>query len=187
MDQEVEYAIVIDEKSDELERLMKLFHPDIFVIKKFQYENEVVYHVEGEMEEVNISFEKNKKMKTPMRRRPEMDTIVCPAREEGFNQVFLNENRWFPVRINPKRIPQIKFIAIYERKPKSAIRYVGEIDEIIPYKNTGMYEIVLKGAATKIKRPIKLSKQNPNLAPQSSRYTIRSLIDTASTLEDIFE
>lgn len=75
---------------------------------------------------------------------------------------------------------------MYETKPISAIRYVGKVKEIKPYKNTGKYEVILDGEPEKIKKPIKLPEKNPNLAPQSPKYTLRSLIDKASTLEDIF-
>lgn len=82
-------------------------------------------------------------------------------------------------------IPQIKYIAMYERSPISAIRYVGEVSKIKPYKNTGKYEVVLRDKPKKI-NPIKLSKEHPGLAPQAPRYTIRKLMDNATKLEDIF-
>jgi len=184
MDQEVEFAIVIDETTDELERVVNPFHPEIIVLKKFQHNDEIIYHLELDTEQYEIQTTNNKS-KTPMRRLPDLDTIVCPAQEEGFNDVFLKEHRWFQIRIHPKRIPKIKYLAMYETAPVSAIRYVGSVKEIKPYKNTGKYEVVLDGPPTKIK-PIKLSKEYPNLAPQASKYTIKKLIDQASKLEDIF-
>ena len=75
---------------------------------------------------------------------------------------------------------------MYEVKPVSAIRYIGTVKEIKPYKNTGKYEVVLDGPPTKISRPIKLSDEYPNIAPQGAKYTIRKLFDQASKLEDIF-
>jgi len=184
MDQEIEYAVIIDEKSEELERVTKLFNPEIYVIKKFQSNNKSIYHIDGESNQ-SISSQIYVSKKTPMRRLPEMDTIVCPAREEGFNEVFLKENRWFEISISEKRIPQIKYIAMYEKKPVSAIRYIGRVKEIKPYKNSGKYEVVLEGSPIKIK-PVKLSKDFPNLAPQSPKYSVKSLIDEANYLEDIF-
>lgn len=185
MDQSVEYCIVIDDKTEELERVVNPYHPEIVVIKKFQCNNEIIYHIEGdtEQEEVFKSFKKSDK--TPMRRLPEIDTLVCPAREEGFNDVFLGEHRWFAVRIHPKRIPKIKYLAMYEVKPVSAVRYIGKVKEIKPYKNTGKYEIVLEGLPTKI-NPIKLSDEKHNLAPQAPKYTTKALIDKAKKLEDVF-
>ena len=186
MEQEIGFAIVIDKTTEELERVVSPFHPEIIVIKKYQNQNaELIYHVESESNQLEIQTVTNKTKKKGMRKNPEIDTIVCAAREEGFNEVFLTENRWFAITINPIRIPKIKYIAMYEVKPISAIRYVGKVKEIKPYKNSGKYEVILEGPATKIK-PIKLSSENPNLAPQAPRYTIKTLIDKASKLEDIF-
>ena len=186
MEQEIGFAIVIDKTTEELERVVSPFHPEIIVIKKYQNQNkELIYHVESESNQLEIQTVTNKTKKKGMRKNPEIDTIVCAARDEGFNEVFLTENRWFAITINPIRIPKIKYIAMYEVKPISAIRYVGKVKEIKPYKNSGKYEVILEGPATKIK-PIKLSSENPNLAPQAPRYTIKTLIDKASKLEDIF-
>jgi len=186
MEQEIGFAIVIDKTTEELERVVSPFHPEIIVIKKYQNQNkELIYHVESESNQLEIQTVTNKTKKKGMRKNPEIDTIVCAARDEGFNEVFLTENRWFAITINPIRIPKIKYIAMYEVKPISAIRYVGKVKEIKPYKNSGKYEVILEGPATKIK-PIKLSSENPNLAPQAPKYTIKTLIDKASKLEDIF-
>ena len=33
----------------------------------------------------------------------ELDTIIVPAREEGFNRVFLGENAWYAIKISSSR------------------------------------------------------------------------------------
>ena len=186
LDQNFGYIIVIDGKTDELERIVNPYAPEIIVIKKYQYDNEVIFQIERTSDDEEMHVVKTAKDdRTQMRRLPEIDTLVCPAREDGFNAVFLGEHRWFPVRINPIRIQKIKYLAIYEKSPVAAINYIGKVREIKPYKNTGKYEIILDGKPIKIK-PIKLTKNELNLVPQSSRYTIKSLIDKASTLSDIF-
>ena len=158
----------------------------IFFYNNYQNQNEeLIYHVESESNQLEIQTVTSKAKKKGMRGNPEIDTIVCAAQKEGFNDVFLRENRWFKIRISPERIPKIKYIAMYESKPIAAIRYVGKVKEIKPYKNSGKWEVVLEGPATKIK-PIKCPSENPNLAPQGPQYTIKTLIDKASTLEDIF-
>ena len=181
MEKELQYVMVIDKTDDELERILSLWKPSIYVIKKFQCEDEIFYQIDFDDDEISIQSESKKH---PMRKNPEMDTIVCPARENGLT-VFLDEHRWFAIKIRNRRIKKIKYMALYESKPISAIRYVGEVKEIKPYKNTNRYEIVLKEVPFKI-NPIKLTRKFPNLAPQSPKYTIKSLIDQASKLEDIF-
>jgi hypothetical protein len=49
---------------------------------------------------------------TPTIDPSEIDTIVVPAREEGFPEVFLGENRWYAVRIHPSMIPKIHNLAV---------------------------------------------------------------------------
>lgn len=38
----------------------------------------------------------------------EVDTVVVPARKEGFEEVFLGEDRWYQIRIHGTMCPQIK-------------------------------------------------------------------------------
>jgi len=115
----------------------------------------------------------------------ELDTIVCPAQEWGVKKVLLKQHRWYAIPIKTSRIPNLKYLAIYEKKPVKAIRYLGEIKEIRPYKNSRKYEIILKGPPKKIEL-IRRSKKNSKLAPQSRQYTSKKLIDNAKLLEDIF-
>ena len=38
------------------------------------------------------------------------DMVIVPAKEEGFNRVFLGENRWRALRISRKYLNRIKYI-----------------------------------------------------------------------------
>jgi len=111
--------------------------------------------------------------------------MICPAREWGVKKVFLKQHRWYAVEMASDKVSKIKYLALYEKKPVKAVRYIGEIKEIRPYKDSGKFEILLKGEPLKI-NPIKRSKENPKLAPQSRQYTNRKLMVNAEWLEDIF-
>jgi hypothetical protein len=39
----------------------------------------------------------------------DFDTIVIPAREDGFKKAFLGENSWYAIRINAKHIQKLKY------------------------------------------------------------------------------
>ena len=39
------------------------------------------------------------------------DTVVVPAQEEGFQDVFLGENCWYAIRISGGMLPRIKYVA----------------------------------------------------------------------------
>ena len=57
--------------------------------------------------------------------KPKQNTLVCPAKEDGFKKVFLGEKVWYAVKLNPERIPDIKYIAMYQSAPISKITYYG--------------------------------------------------------------
>lgn len=119
------------------------------------------------------------KEKTPQ------DTIVCPAKEDGFKSVFLGEKVWYAVKLNPERIPDIKYIAMYQSAPISKITYYGEVNKIESYKDTGKYIFYLKGEPIKLEKPVKLGK-NRRLCPQGPKYSNLDEILNAKTIDDIF-
>lgn len=90
-------------------------------------------------------------------RRREADTIVVPAQKEGFERVFLGENRWYAIRLNRRWIPQLKRIAAYQSRPVSAVTHVAEVARIEPFEDTGKFVVVFKGPAQEID-PIPVSE-----------------------------
>lgn len=112
------------------------------------------------------------------------DTIVVPAREEGFQQRFINEHCWFAVRINAKHLTKLKFIAAYQVAPVAAITHIAEIESIVPYNDTKKYMIKFKEASTAavtIPRP-----ENSEVNMQSSRYALREKILVAKNLDEVW-
>lgn len=116
---------------------------------------------------------------------PGWDTLVCAAKEDGFKHAFLGKKAWWAVRLNPKTMNYIKYIAIYQVAPISKITYYGEVERIESYQNTGKYIILLKGDPIKLKNAVGLGK-NPHLKPQGPKYAKLSKILKAKTLDDIF-
>ena len=85
-----------------------------------------------------------------------------PAKEEGFNRVFIGEDRWYAIRIGAAMKDRIKYIAGYQVSPISAITHVAEIQEIKPYQDSGKYQVIFKGPAKAIKNiPLTESKYKP--------------------------
>lgn len=175
------FIVTIDEASERLHAILKPLsnNPEVIEVRKFVCEDQIVYQFS------DFEFEQIKEIKSKRVKVTDVDTIVCPAREEGFKRVFLGENRWYEIRISPAIIPQIKYIAMYEAAPISAIRWVGIIQAIRPYKDTGKYEVIIS-EMQRIK-PIKLPKgAKRGTAPQAPRYTKKELLDKAKTLNDLF-
>lgn len=115
----------------------------------------------------------------------ELDTVVVPAREEGFKETFVGEDRWHEIRLHGSMRPQIKYIAAYRVSPISAITHIAQVKSIEPWKDTGKYVVNFLEPAEEIK-PIKLNKKGHVKAPQSLRYTTRERLEGAKTLDDIW-
>lgn len=111
-----------------------------------------------------------------------LDTIICPAREDGFREEFLGRKRWFAIRINPARIPHIKYIAMYRRHPVSAITHYGKVESIEPWEDSGKYIVKLKYRAKKI-APIP-GYRSKGSGVQSPRFTTFAALSSAKTLGD---
>ena len=74
----------------------------------------------------------------------ELNTIVVPAREDGFNEEFLKNNRWYAVRISGAMLDKIKYIAAYQVAPVSGITHIAEVERIDKYKDTNKYILYFK-------------------------------------------
>ena len=112
------------------------------------------------------------------------DTVIVPAREEGFKKVFLGENCWHAIRISGGRLEKIKYIAAYQSDPISAITHYAPVAWIEPYGESGKYRIVFSGKARPI-GPIHFSDA-PSGAMQGPRYTTFQKLSTAKKLNDLF-
>lgn len=65
------------------------------------------------------------------------DTLIVPTGKsgEGFEDVFLNENSWYYLRISENKLKQFKFIAAYRPAPVSAVTHIAEIDKFVEVLN----------------------------------------------------
>lgn len=115
----------------------------------------------------------------------EIDTIVVPAREEGFQETFIGEDCWYAVRIHGSVRPQIKYIAAYQIAPISAITYFAPVKAIEPYRDTSKYVLYFSEPAKPI-GPLRLVKNGVVHAPQAPRYTTHERLLKAKTLDDVF-
>jgi hypothetical protein len=114
------------------------------------------------------------------------DTIVVPAKLEGFEAVFIGKNCWYAIRINAKHIPRFKYIAAYQVAPISAVTYIGEIGKVAPYQNSGKMIVHFKGPAVALERPVRLREGKNGSQPQSPRYTSKKKILTAEFVDELW-
>jgi hypothetical protein len=186
-DRNVGIILIIDEQTEDLNALLRRFSevPEVIVLKKFQKDDEVIYQYDPFRAGV-LEIESPRRPLARKERMEGVDTIVCPAREDGFKEAFLDQSAWWAIRLSPSLIPQLKWIAMYESKPVSAIRWIGKIQEngIKPYKNTGKYIIAVE-QKSKVD-PIELDPNKKGVAPQSPRYTTYDKLKGAKHISDLW-
>ncbi|ABF40095.1 hypothetical protein Acid345_1092 [Candidatus Koribacter versatilis Ellin345] len=116
----------------------------------------------------------------------EIDTLVVPAREDGFEEVFLRENRWYAVRIHDTMRPQIKYLAAYQVHPVSAITFIAPVQSIEPWKESGKYVLNFAEPARPV-GPLALVKGGQVRPLQGPRYATHKAIVAAKTLDDVWK
>jgi hypothetical protein len=110
--------VIIDDLEDELENILHSslrFPVETSTVKRFRSEDgEVVYQFEPFLYDLSIEnlTEEVDKGNLPAIDPAEIDTIVVPAREEGFREVFLGENMWRAIRMHSSMIPKIRYVAV---------------------------------------------------------------------------
>ncbi|WP_051891856.1 hypothetical protein [Arenibacter algicola] len=172
--------LIIDELGEELETVLISrfkFPVEVTTIKRFKNKKgEILYDFQPFLNEVTEDTEKVD--------ISEIDTIVVPAREDGFKETFIDENCWHAIRLNSSMIPKIKYIAAYQVAPISAITHIAEVKSIEQWKDTNKYILYFTETAEKIKK-VPLG-HNKGKAPQSPRYSSRNKILDATTLDSVF-
>ena len=172
--------LIIDELGEELETvLISRFKFPVEVITLKRYRNSkgiLLYEFEPFLNEVSADTEKIN--------IAEIDTIVVPARKDGFDETFIEQNCWYAIRLNSSMIPKIKYIAAYQIAPVSAITHMAEIKSIKQWKDTNKYILYFNKPAEKIKK-VYIGKTKGK-APQSPRYSSKARILGAESLDNVF-
>jgi len=175
--------LIIDDLSETLETVLtNRFRFPVEIITLQRYKNKKgnrLYDFEPFLAELSYSSKGSNLLDLS-----ECDTIVVPAREDGFKDVFLGNNCWYAIRISSTMIPRIKYIAGYQVSPISAITHIAEVESIEHWKDSNKYIVNFVEKAKKIK-PIKLGKIS-GAAPQSPRYTSYERVKSAKDLDGVF-
>ena len=191
-DNKFNVLVIIDEISDELETaLIKRFKFPVEIVTLQRYCNskgERIYQFEPFLNDVLaplVTTRKGSSDTTKTIDPSEINTIVVPARKDGFEETFIGENCWYAIRIHASMIPKIKFIAAYQVAPVSAITHVAEVESIEQWKDSNKYILRFTRPASKI-GPIKLVPKGTVKALYNSRYTSLDRLKSAKTLENAF-
>lgn len=184
--------VVIDEIDEELETVLLSrfkFPVEVLTFQRFiSPEGEWLYDFEPFLEDVGVTIESGKDGSVVSYKTldpSEIDTIVVPAQEEGFQEVYIDQNSWYAIRIHSSMIPKIKYVAAYRVAPISAITHYAKVKSISQYEDSNKYIIYFEEPAKKIE-PIKLVPKSTVKALQSIRYTSLEKLESANNLDDAF-
>lgn len=184
--------VIIDEVPDELETVLISrfkFPVEILTLERFTTNSkERLYKFEPFLSDISaipIEVKGEKRERAPRLDRAEVDTIVVPAQEEGFQEVFIGEDCWYSIRMHSSMIPNIKYVAAYRVAPVSAITHLAPVKSINQWKDTNKYKLTFDEPAKEID-PIKLVHKGLIKALQSPRYTSKELLDNAKNLDEAF-
>jgi hypothetical protein len=184
--------VIIDEMPEKLQAILaRKFQFGIEVLELARYENdqkEYYYHFEpflADLAEDFVSSTSTTTNKQELLDVGEVDTVVIPAREEGFRNTFLGEDRWHAVRLHGTMRPQIKYIAVYQVAPISAITHIAPVKSIEPWEDTEKFVINFSEPARQID-PIPLVKNGKVKPLYNLRYTKLERLQQAKNLDDIW-
>ncbi len=180
--------IIIDEDTDELHKVVKNFRFPVEVIEVATYKGKKgdhIYRFAPLFQDIAGAGESNEEREEGSVDVAEYDTIVVPAHEDGFQETFIDEDRWYAIRIHVSMIPQIKYIAAYRVAPISAISHWAQVKNIEPWENTGKFVVNFVESAREI-GPIPLIPKGKVKALQNLRYTSFDRLRKAKTLDEVF-
>lgn len=113
----------------------------------------------------------------------ELDTLIVPAHEDGFNETFLGEDCWYAIRIGGGMISKIKYIAAYVTDPVRKITHYAPVHHIEPYGEEGKYKVVFSSKAVPM-GPV-VYGDAPQGSMQGIRYTNLEVLKRAKKLTDL--
>jgi hypothetical protein len=182
--------VIIDDMQDNLENILaKKFNFGVEVLQLVRYANEFdehIYQFEPFLADAQLDAASAPSNGHDEIDVSELDTVVVPARHEGFEDTFIEEDRWYSIRMHGSMRPQIKYIAVYRIRPISAITHIAPVASIEPWQDTDKFVVNFAAPAEELERPVEYVSDGRVTAPQNLRYTTRERLLNAHTLDDIW-
>ncbi len=186
--------VIIDDLPEELGTvLINKFSFGVEALTLSRYRNEEgerAYSFEPFLEDVDApdgaGTGKTGKGETTAGDPSDIDTIVVPARDDGFQETVLTQDRWYAIRMHTSMKPKIQHLAVYRVSPISAITHVALVQSIEPWENTNKYVVNFAEPIEELEKPIKLVPKSKVKAPQAPRYTSYERLMNARNLDEAF-
>ncbi len=173
--------IVIDEATPELDGVLAQLRmeTEVIEVQTYGFGEERLHRIASPREEMLADSK-------AIADADALDTLVVPAREDGFQEQFIHNRRWFAVRIASSMLDKIRYIAAYRVSPISAVTHVAEVERIDKYGDTNKYILYLKEGSVRPLKPVRLSS-GKGFAPQAPRYTSLARLERAETLAALWD
>jgi hypothetical protein len=111
------------------------------------------------------------------------DTVVVPAKADTFEQIAIAQQCWHHIKIHKEMLPRIKYLAIYQVAPISAITHLASVSAIEPWEDPRYYVLYFSEPLKEI--PAKKLQGAPPL--RRSRYTTLKKIMAAQCFDEVFD
>ena len=115
----------------------------------------------------------------------DINTVVVPAYEEQVQKIFLEKDCWYGIAMAPDKRSRIRYIAIYQTYPQSAITYVAKVRSIEDWSDDPKKCVLNLAEKPRKIGPIRLVKKSKGQL-RRSRYTNYERLVHAQSLNDVF-
>jgi len=115
----------------------------------------------------------------------DFDLLCCPARNEGFEDVFLGKHQWYSVRIAEWRRPYVKYIACYRGAPYSGITHYAKVKIIKEILGTSKCIVYFDGPPIPLPRTVGLGSSDV-MEVRKIRYSSLNLLLNATEVSDLW-
>lgn len=120
--------------------------------------------------------------KLDRKRSKVIDTVIVPTGKSGagFEDVYLNGNCWYYIRMSEKKLEQIKYVAAYRPAPDSYVSHMAEVDRF-ELQDNGKYKVYFKSSAVELQKKIPFGTAKSG-SLQGPRYVNREELMSCSDL-----
>lgn len=168
------------EKIDALDNIVKELTS--YTPKRVNRNDLIEMAVDNLIESAPIALKEFLKETNEPKFKEDFDTIVCPSKIEGLD-VFMNEKKWYYVRIDKEKINKIKWCALYVGAPLSQVFAIAKVKSIIEEEN-GKHVIYFDGPPQILENKIPLGNINA-MSVRSCKFTTLAKIKQAKEYSDL--
>ena len=114
----------------------------------------------------------------------DFDPVIVPAREQGFQRVFMGERKWYRIRLSTASRARLKHVAAYRTAPISAVTHVADVRAVVPLDD-GRWAMRIEFGAVREAGPIRFISDGARKTLQTPRLTSLEKLLIAGSLNSL--